>query len=320
MAVSYSLGLAASVVYLERRGDAVTSETASPPSAPAGPLELLRSRSYVGLLVLGAVVGIVVATVAYFFLKGVAEAQEYLFTSLPDDLGFDGGTGVVAASAPRAGRIGGRSHDPLPAWNRRARSRRGIQALRCSPSGRASGHHHRGLRHARLRGGARARSSAHRDRQRNGRPGGPSGPPGRSANGERGDRGRRQFRGDQHAPRLSAHRGLPAHGGVRARGRDARRRARTGPARRRRGLADLHRAELMDGLRELLACGPRHSDVHDAGRRRVLLGGRDRDRRCRPRKRHPTVGPAAPACCRAQSGVADAGGRNGGRRPGDRLR
>ena len=60
------------------------------PSAPAGPLELLKSRSYVGLLVLGALVGVVVATAAYFFLKGVAEAQEYLFTSLPDDLGFDG--------------------------------------------------------------------------------------------------------------------------------------------------------------------------------------------------------------------------------------
>jgi len=67
----------------------VTSETASPPSAPAGPLELLRSRSYVGLLVLGAIVGVVVAAAAYFFLKGVAEAQQYLFTTFPDDLGFD---------------------------------------------------------------------------------------------------------------------------------------------------------------------------------------------------------------------------------------
>ena len=68
----------------------MTSPTEPSPSAPARPLELLKSRSYVGLLVLGAVVGIVVATAAYFFLKGVAEAQEYLFTDLPDDLGFDG--------------------------------------------------------------------------------------------------------------------------------------------------------------------------------------------------------------------------------------
>ena len=68
----------------------MTAPTEPSPSAPPGPLELLKSRSYVGLLVLGAVLGIVVATVAYFFLKGVAEAQEYLFTDLPDDLGFDG--------------------------------------------------------------------------------------------------------------------------------------------------------------------------------------------------------------------------------------
>ncbi len=41
------------------------------------------------MLVLGAIVGVVVATAAYFFLKGVAEAQQYLFTTLPGDLGFD---------------------------------------------------------------------------------------------------------------------------------------------------------------------------------------------------------------------------------------
>jgi H+/Cl- antiporter ClcA len=69
--------------------DAVTSATTSPPPAPAGPLELLKSPSYVGLLVLGAALGVVVSAVAYFFLKGVAEAQEYLFTTLPGDLGFD---------------------------------------------------------------------------------------------------------------------------------------------------------------------------------------------------------------------------------------
>ena len=70
--------------------DAMTSETGSPPAAPPGPLELLRSRSYLGLLVLGALLGVVVCAVAYFFLKGVAEAQQYVFTTLPGDLGFDG--------------------------------------------------------------------------------------------------------------------------------------------------------------------------------------------------------------------------------------
>lgn len=40
------------------------------------------------LLVFGAVIGVPVATVAYFFLELVAKAQTYLFTTLPGDLGF----------------------------------------------------------------------------------------------------------------------------------------------------------------------------------------------------------------------------------------
>ena len=69
--------------------DAATSAAASPPPADAGAVELLKSRSYVALLVLGAILGVAVSTVAYFFLKGVAEATQYLFTTLPSDLGFD---------------------------------------------------------------------------------------------------------------------------------------------------------------------------------------------------------------------------------------
>ena len=41
------------------------------------------------LLVLGALVGAPVAAVAYGFLKLVDVATEWLFTTLPDDLGFD---------------------------------------------------------------------------------------------------------------------------------------------------------------------------------------------------------------------------------------
>ena len=40
------------------------------------------------LLVLGAIIGVPVATIAYFFLKLVNEAQKYLFSTLPTDLGF----------------------------------------------------------------------------------------------------------------------------------------------------------------------------------------------------------------------------------------
>lgn len=57
------------------------------PSAP-GPHELLRSRSYVALLVLGALLGVPVAVVAYFFLAFVTKAQHVVFVSLPKDLGF----------------------------------------------------------------------------------------------------------------------------------------------------------------------------------------------------------------------------------------
>jgi H+/Cl- antiporter ClcA len=52
------------------------------------PAKLLRSRRYVGLLVLGAAVGVPVAVVAYFFLKVVGELQHFFYTSLPGDLGF----------------------------------------------------------------------------------------------------------------------------------------------------------------------------------------------------------------------------------------
>ncbi|HXE94121.1 MAG TPA: hypothetical protein VN544_10005, partial [Gaiellaceae bacterium] len=42
------------------------------------------------LLVLGAVVGVLAAVVAFFFLKAVDEVQHYVFTSLPQDVGFSG--------------------------------------------------------------------------------------------------------------------------------------------------------------------------------------------------------------------------------------
>ena len=61
--------------------------TGAPPPDPA---QLLRSRAYLLVLVLGAIVGVPVAAVAYFYLKGVAEAQTWVFTTLPGDLGFSG--------------------------------------------------------------------------------------------------------------------------------------------------------------------------------------------------------------------------------------
>jgi H+/Cl- antiporter ClcA len=53
-------------------------------------MAVLRSRSYVGLLVLAAVLGVPVSAAAYGFLALVGGLQEWLFTDLPAALGFDG--------------------------------------------------------------------------------------------------------------------------------------------------------------------------------------------------------------------------------------
>ena len=68
----------------------MSSNPTPPPGASPDPAELLRSRSYIALLVFGAAIGVPVATAAYFFLKGVDWAQHYLYTTLPGELGFDG--------------------------------------------------------------------------------------------------------------------------------------------------------------------------------------------------------------------------------------
>jgi H+/Cl- antiporter ClcA len=57
---------------------------------PADPHAVLRSPGYLKLLVLAAVIGAPIAAAAYGFLWVVDELQDWLFTDLPDDLGFDG--------------------------------------------------------------------------------------------------------------------------------------------------------------------------------------------------------------------------------------
>ncbi|MFC4782972.1 chloride channel protein [Nocardioides sp. MAHUQ-72] len=70
--------------------DTQGTQTAAPAGAATpDPFALLRSRGYVGLLVLGALVGVPVAVVAYFFLALVTKAQHWVFDSLPDALGLD---------------------------------------------------------------------------------------------------------------------------------------------------------------------------------------------------------------------------------------
>ncbi|MGH3153757.1 MAG: chloride channel protein, partial [Streptosporangiaceae bacterium] len=57
-------------------------------TTPPDPLALLRSRSYVVLLVLAAIIGVIVSAVAYFYLALVGKLQGWIFTSLPSGLGF----------------------------------------------------------------------------------------------------------------------------------------------------------------------------------------------------------------------------------------
>jgi H+/Cl- antiporter ClcA len=57
-------------------------------TTPPDPLTLLRSRSYVALLVMAAIIGVPVSAAAYFFLALVSKLQGWVFTDLPKNLGF----------------------------------------------------------------------------------------------------------------------------------------------------------------------------------------------------------------------------------------
>jgi hypothetical protein len=70
-------------------GPAVRTRTSTIERVPPDPLALLRSRSYVQLLVVAALIGVPVSAVAFGFLKLVAWLQQELFTDLPETLGFD---------------------------------------------------------------------------------------------------------------------------------------------------------------------------------------------------------------------------------------
>src|SRR5215831_12508454 len=61
---------------------------ASGPPGPPDPMAMLRSRAYVGLLVVAAVLGVPISAAAYGFLALVSYLQEELFTHLPHGLGF----------------------------------------------------------------------------------------------------------------------------------------------------------------------------------------------------------------------------------------
>lgn len=67
---------------------AATPPAATPPAAPPTPIELVRSRSYLALVLLGAAIGVPIAVVSYFFLKLVSKAQTWVFETAPGHLGL----------------------------------------------------------------------------------------------------------------------------------------------------------------------------------------------------------------------------------------
>ncbi len=58
------------------------------PDKPPDPLALLRSRSYIVLLVIAVIIGAPVSAAAYFFLALVSKLQGWVFTDLPKGVGF----------------------------------------------------------------------------------------------------------------------------------------------------------------------------------------------------------------------------------------
>jgi H+/Cl- antiporter ClcA len=51
---------------------------------------MVRTRRYVALLILAAVLGVVISFLIYWFLKLIADVQSWVYTDLPKGLGFDG--------------------------------------------------------------------------------------------------------------------------------------------------------------------------------------------------------------------------------------
>jgi chloride channel protein, CIC family len=86
------------------------SPVADGPAAP-DPASTLRSKSFVAVLVLAAIVGVIASLAAWCFLELIFYVQQWVFTDIPHDVGYDHGAplwwylpvlafaGVVAAFA-----------------------------------------------------------------------------------------------------------------------------------------------------------------------------------------------------------------------------
>ena len=289
---------------------------------PSDPRALLRSRNYVRLLVLAAILGVPISAVAYGFLALVSYLQKEIFIHLPHGLGFRHRAGVVAAAGAGGGRCAGRLRHPVSAGQGRRPQRRAAFAVHAPPTAVQLP----GVILAALAtlvfgavlgpemplialGGGLAALVIRLARRRDGaRPGG------------QGAGCHRELRGRQHAAGIAPDRRVLADGGVRAGRADTRSGAAAGPAGGRDRLAHLHRPGQPDRAGHVLAGPARPAGLQPAHRGRVRLGDRDRPGRRPDRPRHPAAG-AVPAALRRQV-AHDRGpaGRRGGRRAGDHLR
>jgi H+/Cl- antiporter ClcA len=59
-------------------------------TTPADPFAILRTKKYMALLILAAVLGVVISFLVYWYLKLIADIQTWVFTDLPKSLGFHG--------------------------------------------------------------------------------------------------------------------------------------------------------------------------------------------------------------------------------------
>ena len=180
-----------------------SGERPAAPGPPQDPAEILRSRGYLAVLVVGAVIGAPIALVAYWFLQLTAHLQGWLFVDLPKalDLGsptwwpipvlVTGGLLVALTIKYLPGRGG---HSPAEGFHA------GGPPAAVDLPGIALA----AARDPRVRRGPRSRGPADRARRWAGRLVGAPAQARRSHPGGGPDRGGGQLRGDQHAARVSA--------------------------------------------------------------------------------------------------------------------
>ena len=86
-------------------------------TTPDDPLALVRSRRYLGLLVLAAILGVPISAAAYWFLWALNHGRHWLFETLPAALGWT--TAPKQSDANAANNTPGSSAavGGAPVWN-----------------------------------------------------------------------------------------------------------------------------------------------------------------------------------------------------------